>query len=456
MRSPILTDPLPSLLWKIGWPAGLGFFFNTIYNITDAYWAGQLWVESATAMSQTLPLFLFLIVFGNGLSTPASTLIGNAIGENRDDEQDSLVRHIFFLGVILTLILTPLLVFCAPYILAITGDTNPVVQELSRAYIIPILWSAGLFLFSYLINGVLNAHGDTKTYSKTLIIGAIVNVALDPLFMYGFHTIPGMGIGGVAWSTIVVQGVSLLYMIRVAYKRKFLVMSNWTGWKPQWSTMRKIAYIGIPSALSMIFVSVGILIINSFLRHFWTDVMAVYGVGTRIEQIVLLPTIGLSIAASVIIAQNNGAKQYDRVKKTYQLALLYGIMIIIPLAITIWILSDQLYLAFIQTTDTAVQNTITMLGRQYTHIVVGLFWWYICIFITIGALQSIKRPLFGLWIGLIRQIILPLICFTIVMKYSAGYLGIWWSIFGIVWWSAVISLIVGYRAFAHIGDLQEK
>lgn len=102
--------------------------------------------------------------------------------------------------------------------------------------------------------------------------------------------------------------------------------------------------------------------------------MAVYGVGTRIEQIVLLPTIGLSIAASVIIAQNNGAKQYDRVKKTYQLALLYGIMIIIPLAITIWILSDQLYLAFIQTTDTAVQNTITMLGRQYTHIVVGLFW----------------------------------------------------------------------------------
>jgi len=93
----LLTDTIPSLLWKIGFPAGIGFFFNTLFNITDAYWAGKLGVEAATAMSQTFPIFLLLVVFGHGLSGAASTLIGNALGAKDAKNVSDLTQHIIFL-----------------------------------------------------------------------------------------------------------------------------------------------------------------------------------------------------------------------------------------------------------------------------------------------------------------------------------------------------------------------
>jgi putative MATE family efflux protein len=444
----LLTDKIPSLLWKIGLPAGIGFFFNTLFNITDAYWAGKLGVEAATAMSQTFPIFLLLIVFSNGLSSAASTLIGNAIGAKDEKQIATLVQHIFFLSILLVIILTPTLLALTPALLHLTGDPTPSVQALSLSYIVPVLSFALVFLLSYTINGILNAYGDTKTYSRALIVGAIVNLGLDPLLMLGIPGVfPGMGIAGVAWATIIIQLVTLLYMISVLRRRGTFALCHWSGWRPNWNTIRDIFHIAIPASVSMIFVAVGIFVINRFLKDFGTTVMAVYGVGTRIEQLVLLPTIGLSIAASAVIAQNNGAKNFARVRETYNLSLLYGSLVILPLAVAIWFLSDYLYPLFITGKDAANTAEILRLGREYTTVVIGLFWGYIFLFITIWALQSVKRPMFGLWIGLVRQVVLPFIIFTLVIRAGGNYLSIWWSIFGIVWVSAIIAIVYGRVVF---------
>lgn len=266
--------------------------------------------------------------------------------------------------------------------------------------------------------------------------------------MYGIPDIfPGMGIAGVAWATIAIQFVTLFYMIAMVRRRGTFALCDWADWSPEWRVIKDIFHIAIPASASMIFVAVGIFVINAFLKDFGTTVMAVYGVGTRIEQLVLLPTIGLSVAASAIIAQNNGAGNFRRVRETYNAALLYGTFIIIPLVIAIWFLSDYLYPLFVTGKDVANTAEILRLGREYTTVVIGLFWGYIFLFITINALQSIKRPMFGLWMGLLRQVILPLIVFTTVIKLGGGYLSIWWSIFGIVWFSAIIAIVYGRVVF---------
>ncbi len=444
----LLSDKISSLLWKIGLPAGIGFFFNTLFNITDAYWAGKLGVEAATAMSQTFPIFLLLIVFSNGLSSAASTLIGNALGSKNEKAVGTLVQHIIFLSILLVIVLTPTLLYFAPKLLLLTGVPDATVQALSLSYIIPVLSFALIFLFSYTINGILNAYGDTKTYSRTLIVGAIINVGLDPLLMFGIPGwFSGMGIAGVAWATVSIQLVSLMYMISVLHRRGIFSLCDWHAWRPKWQTIREIFYIAIPASLSMIFVAVGIFVINAFLKEFGTNVMAVYGVGTRIEQIVLLPVIGLSIAAAAIIAQNNGAKNFTRVREAYKLSLWYGSLVLIPMAIIIWLVSDRLYPLFITSDNPETASEIIRLGREYTTVIIGLFWGYIFLFITISALQSVKRPMFGLWMGLFRQVILPIVAFTLVLKSGGNYLDIWWSIFGIVWFSAIIAIVYGMRVF---------
>ena len=449
----LLTDPISSLLFQIGLPAWIGFFFNTLFNITDAYWAGKLGLEAATAMSQTFPIFLLLIVFSNGISSAAATLIGNALGAKDQKSITTLLQHIIFLSVFLVLILTPILIVVTPTLLRLTGDPTLSVQALSLDYILPILFFAFVFLFSYTLNGILNAYGDTKTYSRALIVGALINLGLDPLLMYGIPGLfEGMGIAGVAWATIGIQLVTLFYMIFVIRSRGIFTLCHWTGWRPQWVVVRDIFHIAIPASVSMVFVAVGIFVINAFLKEFGTTVMAVYGVGTRIEQIVLLPTIGLSIAASAIIAQNNGAGNFARVRETYKLALLYGSLVIAPLAIIIWYFSDSLYPLFVTGNSSDDVAEILRLGREYTTVVIGLFWGYIFLFITIWALQSVKRPMFGLWMGLLRQVILPLIVFNLVIYWRGDYLSIWWSIFGIVWISAGIALWYGIRIFRTLGD----
>jgi Na+-driven multidrug efflux pump len=210
----------------------------------------------------------------------------------------------------------------------------------------------------------------------------------------------------------------------------------------------RFSHIAIPASLSMIFVAVGIFVINAFLKEFGTNVMAVYGVGTRIEQIVLLPVIGLSIAAAAIIAQNNGAKNFSSSSRSVQaLTLVWFSIVLIPMAIIIWLVSDRLYPLFITSENPETAAEIVRLGREYTTVILGLFWGYIFLFITISALQSVKRPMFGLWMGLFRQVILPIVAFTLVLRSGGNYLDIWWSIFGIVWFSAIIAIVYGMRVF---------
>lgn len=193
MSSPnLLKDPIQPLLWKIGLPAGMIFFLTGLFNATDAYWAGKLGVPAATAMSVTFPLFFLLTVFGNGLSNAATALLGNAIGEKKEQHISTLLEHIFFLAIILIILLTPILLGITPLILWLTGDPHPEIRDLSFAYIIPIFSFALVFLLSYLMNGILSAYGDTKTYSRTLVLGVLVNIGLDPLLMFG---IPGIFTG---------------------------------------------------------------------------------------------------------------------------------------------------------------------------------------------------------------------------------------------------------------------
>jgi Na+-driven multidrug efflux pump len=129
---------------------------------------------------------------------------------------------------------------------------------------------------------------------------------------------------------------------------------------------------------------------------------------------------------------------------------LYGSLVIIPLAVVIWFLQDYLYPLFVTPKDATDAAEILRLGREYTTVVIGLFWGYIFLFITIGALQSMKRPMFGLWIGLFRQVVMPLIVFTLVVRAGGDYLDIWWSIFGIVWVSAIIAIVYGRYVFKNL------
>ena len=175
-----------------------------------------------------------------------------------------------------------------------------------------------------MVNAVLNAQGDMVSFRNYLIVATVANIALDPWFMYGGFGLPAMGMKGIAAATILVQIFGLVYLLRRARATGLLDRRQGARYRPDRRVLAAIMGQGIPASLNMMTVALGIFVITYFLSHFGQEVVAAYGVATRIEQLVLLPTIGLNTAALTLTAQNGGAGLYDRVRQTVRKALIYG------------------------------------------------------------------------------------------------------------------------------------
>ncbi len=199
----------------------------------------------------------------------------------------------------------------------------------------------------------------------------------------------------------------------------------------------------------MMTIAVGIFIITYFIARFGDDGVAAYGIATRIEQIALLPTIGLNIAAITIVGQNFGAGRLDRVKKAYRKSLLYGVAIMTVGMVWVFFLAEWLVKLF---TDDA---PVIEIGTTYLQIATLVFNSYVLLNISVAVLQGLKKPMFAIWIGLIRQVALPIGLFTLLAEVMGlGLLGIWWGIAIINWISAIISVIFTIRKLKKVSSQQ--
>jgi putative MATE family efflux protein len=180
------------------------------------------------------------------------------------------------------------------------------------------------FILNYMLSSILNAQGDTRSFRNFLIVGCFLNIILDPWFIYGGLGVPAMGVRGVAVATVVVQLIGNLYLW---YKVSLTDLSCdrcFSEAIPRMNAFREIGAQGFPTSLNSITVGIGVFVITYFISMFGKEAVAAYGVATRIEQIMLLPMIGLNIATVSIVAQNNGARLFDRIFETVRTALAYG------------------------------------------------------------------------------------------------------------------------------------
>ncbi len=168
--------------------------------------------------------------------------------------------------------------------------------------------------------------------------------------------------------------------------------------------------------------------------------VAAYGIATRVDQIALLPIMGLTTATLTLIGQNNGATRYQRCREVYQKALVYGLFITTVSMVIVFFFPRTIMQVF--TKDTSVLD----IGTFYLRISALIYWAYIILFVAVSALQGLKRPLYAIWIGLYRQIIAPAIVFyALASLLGMGLKGIWWGIF-IITWSATIFTMLYVRS----------
>lgn len=439
----LVSRPIPALIRQIAVPAAVGYFFNTMFNVVDTYYAGLLSTNAVASLSLSFPVFFIIIALAGGTSTGATALIGNALGaEDRRRARLYVVQSLSF-GALLAVVLTVLGLLVSPFLFRVLGAQEEYLAT-ALSYMNVIFLGSIFFVGSYMFNGALNAVGDTKSYRNFLILGFFLNLALDPWFIFGGLFVPAMGTAGIGLATILIQALGTVYLGRKAYKKGLLHIHSLRDFIPRLSIYKEIAGQGFPSAFNFVTVGLGIFIITYYFGEFGKDAVAAYGVATRVEQIALLPTIGLNISVLSITSQNSGALRFDRIYQAMRTALLYGAGIMALGTIGVYALAPTLMSAF--TPDAEVVNY----GAGYLHISAFALFAYVVLYVNTAAMQGVKKPLYVLLIGIARQILVPVLVFHLLIKvYDFGIQAIWWGIFGINWSAAAGSVFIARFVIRH-------
>ena len=417
--TPLTSGPLSTHIRNIALPMSIGFFFNTMYNVVDSFYAGQISTSALGALALSFPVFFIIIAVSEGIARGASALIANAIGADDAKKESELSAQIFSLGFLCAVALTAIGLLAARPLFEVLGASGDYL-ELATDYIHPLFIGAVFFLLSSMSNSVLLANGDSKTYGKVLIAGFFLNLILDPWLLYGGFGMPALGVSGIAWATVTIQALGGIFLFTTVVRRGHVSFSALTKLMPDLRVYGEILRQGIPTAFNMMSIALGFFVTTYYLGFYGTVSVAAFGVGTRIEQIALLPAIGISAAIVSIVGQNNGAGKSERVRECVMLCVKYGFGLIIIASVLMFLLARPLVRLF--TDDPAVVEA----GTDYVRIVAFIQWAYVMTFIHIGFLQAVKRPMYGFVESIIRKVALPLVVFYVLVKvWDAELLDFW-------------------------------
>ena len=414
-------------------PASTGLLFNTLYNITDSFWAGRLSTDALAALSLNFPLYMLNMSLGVGFSAAAGALISNALGGGKQRESRTFLSRSLTLSLIFSLTATILLLmFLTPLFRLLNAEGRVLSGAVAYGRIIVI--GMPLINLAPIFSSALASRGDTKSYRNILIVGFVLNIALDPLFMYGF----GLEEAGVALATVLIQALGVLYLLRKVLKAGGLRDVRKKDYIPNLESTREIMGQALPATANFLTMSLGTFVITWFASKFGRDAVAAYGAAVRVEQIALVPTAGLNVALASIVGQNNGAGRMGRVIKAYRLSLLCGLAVMVIILPPVLIFGRQIIGLF---TDT---DRVIRMGYDYLLLQGITFYSYILLFQSNALLQGLKKPGMIMWMGLYRQIAAPALIFSFFC-FGLGLeeRGIWLGLIPINWSAALMTL---YRA----------
>ena len=437
--------PIPALILQLALPAGIGMFFQTLFNVVDTFFAGLLSPTALTALGASFPIFFLIIALMVGIGQATTALIANALGA----EDEVRARRIFGQALILSLG-SGLAVgvvghFAAEPLFQLMGARGESLA-LGKAYLVPLLAAAPLFTLNAVTNAPLTAQGDARSNRNALIAGTILNCGLNPLFMFGVGPLPGLGVLGIALSTIMVQAIQLLYLRhRLARSPLGRGLSLFPP-RPDLEIMRPLVAQALPTAGQMLTTGFGLFAITYFMGRHGEAAVAAYGVALRIEQLAMLPMIGLTTAALALVARNNGAGLYDRVRAVSRWIFGLGVAMMVTGALIVFPLRETLMGIF---TDDA---TVIHLGAAYLGVAVLNFVAYCLLILGASILQGLKRPVFAMLVGIFRHVLGPLAVLSLLDPVlGLGLSGIYWGIFAVAWLGAGAMLLYVTKRLRGLG-----
>ncbi len=410
----ITSSPILQLLKQIAIPSMTGSLFQTLFNLVDTFYAGRISADALAALAKAFPLYFIIIAAGIGIVAGCNSLIGNSLGSNNKVaasiySYNSLV-YAFFLSIFIMLIGT----FFSYDILKFMGSTQESIA-LSKEYTDIIFFGTIVFLILTSFNSILYAQGDTKTYRNVLVVGVILNIILNPIFIFGLFFIPAFGIAGLAISTILIQFGACIYLFYKVKQTELKIIPKISNFYIRRNFLINIFNQSMPITMALFLVATGSYLILSFINIFGDQAVAGYGAAIRFEHLFSLPVIGLNTAVISIAGQNFGARRYDRIKEVYFKSVTIGVIIMSVAGVIIYILSEPIIRIFSDDLE------VIKYGSSYLKIAAFIGPIYPVFFISHALFTALKKTFLIFYSNLLRMVFLPFAIVWVILNVMEGY-----------------------------------
>ncbi|MHB9940936.1 MATE family efflux transporter [Clostridium sporogenes] len=343
-------ESISKVLLKLSVPAIIAMLINAIYNIVDTMFVGMLNNTSAiAAVSIVYPLFMFIGAIGVMFGAGGASYLSRLLGEKKKEEADKTLTSTIIIGCIFSLIFTVISIIFLDKFLLIYGATETIMPY-AREYGYTIVLGAVFTIGTGIMSNTIRAEGNSKYSMIATCIGGVINIILDPIFMFKF----GMGIKGAAVATVISQIVSFVFLLRYYYSKKSYIKLGVKFFKPTFNMFFEILKIGIPIFVTQVLASFALGFMNLGAKPYGDAAVAAMGIVFRVMSIGFYIVFGIGQGFQPVAGYNYGAKNFTRLKEAVKLSIKWSIISGIVISILFIVFAEGCMLIF--TRDREVIN----------------------------------------------------------------------------------------------------
>ena len=427
----LLKENIPVLVRKLAIPASVGTLFQTLYNIVDTFYSGLISPEALSALSKSFPIYFIIVATSIGVTVGGTSLIGNSIGEKNEKNASYYFTHIIIYGLLISVFITFIGLYFSEKVFNLMGSTQEI-TNLGLQYTNIMFYGSFLFFLVVSLNSLLHAEGDTKTYRNVLILSFLLNIILNPILIFGFLFIPAMGMMGIGLSTIIAQLIAFLIILFKVLQNPRVKKITIEYFNVKFTFLKNIFFQSMPISIAICGYAVAATFIFTYVGQTSELAVAGYGAATRIEQVVLLPILGINTAIISIIAQNFGANKFDRVKETYFVSIKYGLILMVFSGILVYLTADIVPRFF------SSNEVVLEYGRRYLKIAAFILPAYPIFFLSNGFFMGLKKSNYAMVNNMMRNVLVPICVFYLAKYLSADFDTFFWLWFVFQWTLSIL------------------
>jgi len=433
--------PVKKLLLSMSIPMMIAMIVQAMYNVVDSIFVAQISENALTAISLAFPIQNLMIAVGIGTGVGMNALLSKSLGEKNFKQVNKAADNGVFLGILGYLLFLLFGVLGSKLFFSTQTNDLEIIKYGTTYLSICCIFSFGIF-GQLTFERLLQSTGKTFYTLITQGVGAVVNIVLDPILIFGYFGFPRMGIKGAAVATISGQIIAMLLAIYLNKQKNHEIKLSIRDFRPDLKIIKKIYAVGLPSIVMVSIASIMVYGMNKILLSFTATATAVFGIYFKLQSFVFMPVFGLNNGMVPILAYNLGAKKKGRIVKTIKLSVIYATGITLLGLIIMQVFPNQIFALF------NAEKNMLLLGIPALRIISISFIFAGCSIVLLSVFQALGHGMLSLEVSVIRQLVILLpVAYVLSLTQSVN----------LIWWAFPISeLIAAVFALAFMKRVYHK